>query len=74
MCKSSYCKFQFYSNQRFIFGLDYPISIIPLPHVYVKPKIGNMEKHQGKYGKHTKELGKQYVKLEEMYGEMGGKM
>ena len=39
----------------------------------VRTKIRNREKHQGKHGKCPKKLGKQQVKHEETYGEMGEK-
>ena len=39
--------------------------------LFVRPKIGNREKHQGKQGKHPKKLGKQKVKHEETYGKIG---
>ena len=32
----------------------------------------NREEHQGKHGAYPKKLGKQEVKHEETYGEMGG--
>ena len=38
----------------------------------LKTKIGNREKHQEKHGKYPKKPGKQQVKHEETYGEMGG--
>ena len=38
--------------------------------IFVRPKIGNWEKNQGKLGKWPKKLGKQQVKHEETYGEM----
>ena len=42
--------------------------VIVLEHV--RPKIENREKHQGKHGKYSKKLQKQWVKHEEAYGEM----
>ena len=39
--------------------------------IFVRPKIRNREKHQGKY---PKKLGNQLVKHEETYGEMAGNM